>query len=205
MGFTTEMVPNVIVALKLEGLSFALGASMAVRREALEKIGGFPALVDYLADDYQLGNKVHRAGWRLALSDYFVESVMHRERISNILSRQLRWARTMRVSRPGGYFASGLTQPFPAALLALILSGFTASGVVAAIILYAVRCLTALLFSRCYLRDGVFPRWLWLLPLRDMLAFATWILAFTGEKVRWRGHLFRLLPDGKIVELPDKK
>jgi ceramide glucosyltransferase len=204
MGFTAEMVPNVMVALKLEGLSFALGASMAVRKEALEKIGGFPALVDYLADDYQLGNKVHRAGWRLALSDYFVESVMHREELSTVLSRQLRWARTMRVSRPGGYFASGITQPFPAALLALIVSGFTSAGVVAALLLYTVRCMTALAFSRQYLRDGVFPRWLWLLPIRDMFAFATWMLAFAGRRVRWRGHLFRLLPGGKIVEVNEE-
>ena len=204
MGFTAEMVPNVMVALKLEGLSFALGASMAVRRDALEKIGGFPALVDYLADDYQLGNKVHRSGWRLALSDYFVESVMHREDLATILSRQLRWARTMRVSRPGGYFASGLTQPFPAALLALLVSGFTTTGILAALLLYGVRCITALVFSRRYLKDGVFPRWLWLLPIRDILAFATWVLAFTGQKVSWRGHFFRLLPGGKIVELTEK-
>ena len=204
MGFTAEMVPNVMVALKLEGLSFALGASMAVRRKALEDIGGFPALVDYLADDYQLGNKVHRAGWRLSLSGYFVESVMHREELATVLSRQLRWARTMRVSRPGGYFASGLTQPFPAALLALIVSGFTTAGVVAALLLYAVRGIVALVFSRRYLKDGVFPRWLWLLPLRDLFAFATWALAFAGERVRWRGHLFRLLPGGRIVELQEK-
>ncbi|HEX2769806.1 MAG TPA: bacteriohopanetetrol glucosamine biosynthesis glycosyltransferase HpnI [Geobacteraceae bacterium] len=205
MGFTADMVPNVMVALQLEGLSFALGASMAVRRKALEEIGGFPALVDYLADDYQLGNKVHKAGWRLALSDYFVESVMHREDLATVLSRQLRWARTMRVSRPGGYFASGLIQSFPLALLALIVSGWTFSGAVAALLLYAVRCLTALVFSLRYLRDGVFPRWLWLLPIRDMFAFATWALAFAGQRVRWRGHLFRLLPGGRIVELPEKK
>jgi ceramide glucosyltransferase len=60
-------------------------------------------------------------------------------------------------------------------------------------------------FSRLYLWDGVFPRWLWLLPIRDMLAFATWGLAFAGQRVRWRGHLFRLLPGGKIVALPEKE
>jgi ceramide glucosyltransferase len=201
MGFTAEMVPNVMVALKLEGLSFALGASMAVRRKALDDIGGFPALVDYLADDYLMGNKVHRSGWQLVLSNYFVESMMHREKLSTVLSRQLRWARTMRVSRPGGYFASGLTQPFPAALLALIFSGFSATGVIAALILYTVRSMTVLAFSRSFLRDGVFPRWLWLLPIRDALAFATWGLAFCGNRVRWRGHLFRLLPGGRIVEV----
>lgn len=201
MGFTAEMVPNVMVALKLEGLSFALGAAMAVRRKALEDIGGFPVLVDYLADDYQLGNKVHRAGWDLALSDYFVESIMHRERLSQVLSRQLRWARTMRVSRPGGYFASGITQPFPAAFLALLLSGCSTAGILAALFLYGVRSMTALAFSCVFMKDGVFPRWLWLLPVRDMFAFATWLLSFAGDRVRWRGHIFRLLPGGKIVEI----
>ncbi len=201
MGFTSEMVPNVMVALRLEGLSFALGASMAVRREALEKIGGFAALVDYLADDYQLGNKIHRAGYRIELSDYYVESVMHRESLGAVLSRQLRWARTMRVSRPGGYFASGITQPFPAACLALLLSVWSDYGLAACLLLYVVRCLASLIYSRSFLRDGVFPRWLWLLPLRDGFAFATWALAFLGNRVRWRGHLFRLLPGGRIKEI----
>jgi len=201
MGFTSEMVPNVMVALKLEGLSFALGASMAVRREALERIGGFPALVDYLADDYQLGNKVFRAGYRIELSDCFVESVMHRENLGTVLSRQLRWARTMRASRPGGYFASGITQPFPAACLALLVSGCSAVGGVAIIFLYAVRALTALTYSRAFVQDRIFPRWLWLLPLRDFFSFAMWGLAFLGNRVRWRGHRFRLLPGGRIVEM----
>jgi len=200
MGFTSEMVPNVMVALRLEGLSFALGASMAVRREALEKIGGFRALVDYLADDYQLGNKVHRAGYRLVLSDYYVESILHRESMKNILSRQLRWARTMRVSRPGGYFASGITQPFPAALIAFCLSGFSAAGLAAAAILYGCRSLVAIIYSRSFVGDRIFPRWLWLLPLRDLFAFSTWALSFLGNRVSWRGHLFRLLPGGRIEE-----
>lgn len=204
LGFTAEMVPNVMVALRLEGLSFALGASMAVRRGALEAIGGFGALVDYLADDYQLGNKVHRAGWRLALSDYCVESVMHRENLKNILSRQLRWARTMRVSRPGGYFASGITQPFPAACLALFLSGFAPAGFAAAGLLYLVRCFVATIYSRAFVGDNILPRWLWLLPVRDGLAFATWGLSFLGNRVRWRGHLYRLLPGGRMEELPPR-
>uniref|UniRef100_A0A831XL03 Glycosyltransferase n=1 Tax=Geobacter metallireducens TaxID=28232 RepID=A0A831XL03_GEOME len=201
MGFTVEMIPNVMAALKLEGLSFALGASMAVRREALEAIGGFGALADYLADDYQLGNRVHRAGWRLELSDCFVESVMHRESLATVLSRQLRWARTMRVSRPGGYLASGITQPFPLACLALAVSGFSGAGWGAVFLLYLVRSAVALVFSRCYVKDGIFPRWLWLLPIRDAIAFATWALSFAGSRVRWRGHLFRLLPGGRIEKM----
>ncbi len=201
MGFTVEMVPNVMVAQVLEGLSFALGASMAVRREALESVGGFGALVDYLADDYQLGNKVYRAGWQLELSDCFVESVVHRERLANVLSRQLRWARTMRVSRPGGYLASGITQPFLAVILALIVSGGAPAGLGAVGLLYAVRSCAALVYSRLFLRDAVFPRWLWLLPLRDAIALCTWALAFLGNRVTWRGHRFRVKPGGTLQEV----
>lgn len=200
-GFTAEMIPNVTVALCLEGLTFALGASMAVRREALAKVGGFGALADYLADDYQLGHQVYRSGFRIELSDYFVESVMHRESLRQILARQVRWARTMRVSRPGGYFASGITQPFPAACLALALSGLSAAGWGAVLGLYAIRAAVVLIYSRRFVRDNLFPRWLWLLPVRDALSFATWLLAFLGNRVSWRGHRFRLLSGGRIEEV----
>lgn len=200
-GFTAEMIPNVLVALQLEGLSFALGASMAVRREALDSIGGFQALADYLADDYQLGNKIHHAGWRIALDSCFVESVLRAENLMTVLSRQLRWARTMRVSRPGGYLASGITLPFPAVLLATLVSPSLPFVLSAIALLYAVRMLVCTILSRSFVRDGLFPRWLWLLPLRDMLAFFTWALSFLGKRVDWRGSRFVLKPGGKIEEL----
>lgn len=201
LGFTAEMIPNVLVARQLEGLTFALGASMAVRREALADIGGFAALAGYLADDYQLGNKVHLAGWRIALDACFVESVIKTENIIAVLSRQLRWARTMRVSRPGGYLASGVTLPFPAALLATLLAPTATLGVTAIALLYGVRLGVAIAFSRRFVRDGLLPHWLWLLPLRDMLAFFAWALAFLGNRVAWRGSRFVLKRGGKIEEL----
>jgi len=201
LGFTTEMIPNVMVALQLEGLSFALGASMAVRRQALADIGGFPALADYLADDYQLGNKIHRAGWRVALDSCFVESMLHPESLTSVLSRQLRWARTMRVSRPGGYLASGITLPFLGVFVAALAAPTFLSGLAAVGLLYAVRSLVALVFSARFVRDGLLPTWLWLLPLRDMLAFFSWGLSFLGNRVEWRGSRFRLKPGGNIEEL----
>ena len=202
LGFSCEMVPNVMTALKLEGLSFALGASMALRQSALERIGGFEALVDYLADDYQLGNMIHRAGFRLELSPYFVESAMRgSETVSEVLVRQLRWGRTMRVSRPGGYLASGITLPFPGAFLALAASGFSSAGLAAAMLLYLVRGAVALTYSRVFVKDRLLPRWLWLLPLRDALSFGVWALSLTGNRVAWRGHLFSLSKGGKIVEI----
>src|SRR6185369_1370006 len=200
-GFTAEMIPNVLVARQLEGLSFALGASMAVRRDVLEAIGGFDALAPYVADDYQLGNMVHLAGWQIALDPCFVESVIKSENLMTVLSRQLRWARTIRVSRPWGYLASGVTLPFPAALLATLLAPSPALGVAAVALLYGVRLSVSTIFSRRFVRDNLFPRWLWLLPLRDMLAFFTWALSFLGNRVEWRGSRFILKPGGKIEEL----
>ena len=200
-GFTAEMIPNVLVARQLEGLSFALGASMAVRREALSSIGGFETLADYLADDYQLGNKIHLSGWRIALDSCFVESMIKAENLISVLSRQLRWARTMRVSRPGGYLASGITLPFPAVLLATVLAPTALSGIMAVTLLYAVRLTVSTIFSRSFVKDRLFPSWLWLLPLRDMLAFFTWALSFLGNRVEWRGSRFRLAPGGKIEEI----
>jgi len=200
-GFTAEMIPNVLVALQLEGLSFALGASMAVRRAALASIGGFEALADYLADDYQLGNKIHQAGWRIALDDCFVESIVKAENLMSVLSRQLRWARTMRVSRPGGYLASGITLPFPAVVAAALTAPSLQTGLTAIALLYSVRLGISIHFSRTFVRDNLLPRWLWLLPLRDMLASFCWALSFLGNRVEWRGTRFRLKPGGKLEEL----
>jgi ceramide glucosyltransferase len=200
-GFTTEMIPNVMVALQLEGLSFALGASMTVRREALASMGGFEALADYLADDYQLGNKIHRSGWRIALDNCFVESMVSAENLAVTFSRQLRWARTMRVSRPGGYLASGITLPFPSVLLAMLIAPSATTALSSILLLYSVRLGVSTIFSRCFVRDGLLPRWLWLIPLRDMLAFFSWALSFLGNQVEWRGSRFLLGPGGKLEEL----
>jgi ceramide glucosyltransferase len=174
---------------------------MAVRREALASIGGFAALADYLADDYQLGNKVHLAGWHIALDACFVESVIKAESLLTVLSRQLRWARTMRVSRPGGFLAAGITLPFPAALLAVLTATSLQTGLVAVALLYAVRLAISTIFSRRFVRDDLLPRWIWLLPLRDMLAFFCWALSFLGNRVEWRGSRFVLKPGGKIEEI----
>jgi ceramide glucosyltransferase len=123
------------------------------------------------------------------------------ENLMTVLSRQLRWARTMRVSRPGGYLASGITLPFPAVLLATLIAPSLSLALAAIALLYSVRMLVCTIFSRFFVRDALFPGWLWLLPLRDMLAFFTWALSFLGNRVEWRGSRFVLRPGGKIEEL----
>jgi ceramide glucosyltransferase len=127
--------------------------------------------------------------------------MMKAENLMTVLSRQLRWARTMRVSRPGGYLASGFTLPFPALLLAAVTAQSVQAGLSAIALLYAVRLAVSTIFSRTVVRDNLFPGWLWLLPLRDMLAFFCWSLSFLGNRVEWRGTRFRLKPGGKLEEL----
>ena len=155
------------------------------------------SLADYLADDYQLGNKIHRAGWELVLDRQFVESMAHAENIRGILSRQLRWARTMRVSRPGGYLTYGITLPGLAVLVALT-TGPLPWSLAAISLLYLFRFTVATLFSRTLVRDRLLPKWSWLLPLRDLLASVTWLSAFLGNSVRWRGERFRISGDGRL-------
>jgi len=200
LAITTELTPNVLVARQLEGLSFALGAAMTFRRKALDEIGGLPSLVDYLADDYQLGNQIHHAGWRLALDSQFVESVLKPESLRTILARQLRWARTMRVSRPGGYLAAGITLPGLAILLAL-LTGPLSTALSAISLLYLIRLTVSTCFSRWWVADRLLPVWGWLLPLRDLLAFGTWLLSFLGNHVTWRGQRFLVRPGGRLTPL----
>ena len=201
LGFSVELLPNVIVAERLEGMTFALGASMVCRRAALDAIGGFEVLADYLADDYQLGNRIARAGWQVVLSPHFVESVPAGESILAVLSRQLRWCRTMRFSRPGGYFASVVKEPLLAILVVFAVCGVTPAAVSAVGGLYLVRVIVATLFSRIYVKDRLLPLYLWLLPLRDIASFVTWLLAFCGNRVSWRGDSFRILPGGKMEQL----
>lgn len=199
-GFTAEMIPNVMVALQLEGLTFALGASIAVRRKALEDIGGFEQLVDYLADDYQLGNKICSSGWQIALDDFFIESIIKSENITTVLSRQLRWSRTMRASRPAGYLASGIIHPFSAVIMVLLLAPTAVAAAAPLLTFYLIRMVVSTIFSRRFVMDKLYPRWLWLLPIRDLLAFSTWALSFSGNKVNWRGTNFTLKRGGKIEE-----
>jgi len=195
----TDFLPSVAVAERLEGLSFALGATMAVRREALEAIGGFRSLADYLADDYQLGNRVKRAGWRLVLSDYVVDSVGRKEGLAGFFSHQVRWGRTYRVSRPGGYAMSGITKGTGVALLFLVSTGFSVSGWTVFLANAALRYVQAYFIETVHVRGPGVLSWLWLLPARDIAGFLIWAVSLAGDRVRWKSSVFRIEKDGRMT------
>ncbi len=196
---STDFSPGVLVARLIEGgIHFGLGSTLAFRRSDLAAAGGFEALVDYLADDYEIGRRMVALGLSVELSGTVVETFLPRYDLKQFLDHQLRWARTIRDSRPGGYAGLVATFGLPWALLALICArgaGWAWALLVAVIFMrYAV----ALVVGRMVLQDKQVTSWLPLVPLRDFVAALVWFIGFRGRAVIWRGNSFEL-KDGKLV------
>jgi len=189
----------VLVAQNIEhGIRFGLGSTLAFRRHDLQAIGGFEALVDYLADDYQLGSRIASLGLKVELSDVVVETFVPRYSLSGFLDHQLRWARTIRDSRFWGYVGLALTFGLPWAALALI----SAQGAAWAWVLFscavAMRFIVAVVVAKSVLRDRQIIRSFAWIPVRDFFALLIWIVSFVGHDIVWRGVRFRL-EDGKLI------
>ena len=204
IGMSVEMPAGVMVADMVEGMKFALGAAMSLRRDAIEAIGGIRETADFYSDDFVLGNLVAEAGYEVVLSHYKVGHVLSACSLRRTFGDQLRWMKSTRYSRPWGHVGSGLTYAVPFGLLALLL-GFGHHGhhVVLGVALFAAawlnRMLLALLVGWGIIRD---PRCLWmgwLYPLRDLLGFCTWVGSFTGNTFLWRGEPYQFGEEGRIT------
>ena len=190
--------PGVACARWLGSLDFGLGAAIAVRRSVLNRIGGFERLVDYLADDFQLGHLPAKLGYRVELSKYVMEDVLPGEPIRQVLARDLRWCRTTRASRPAGHFGLVFTFGSTYALVHLLTSGFSPAGWTCLGSVLALRFATAFFGAYLCLGDNEFPRRLWLLPLRDLLSFGVWLIGYASRNVTWRGRRLRVLRNGLL-------
>lgn len=192
LGIGTDFAANVLVARRTEGIKFGLGSTLAFRRSDLKAIGGFEALVDYLADDYQLGLRFARQGWKVELSDEVVETLLPQYSVADFLAHQLRWARTIRDSRFWGYVGLGFTFGLPWALLALAFSrgALWAWGLLA--LTAAMRLAVAWTVGCGVLEDRQVLSLLYLIPLRDVVAFLVWMASFAGHTIYWRGEVFQL-------------
>ncbi|MHB8174447.1 MAG: bacteriohopanetetrol glucosamine biosynthesis glycosyltransferase HpnI [Nitrospirota bacterium] len=200
LTINADFFPSVTVAERLEGISFALGATMAVRREALLRIGGFEVLKDFLADDYQLGNRIYKSGYELKLSRFVVDSVQGRESFGEYFTHQLRWGRTYRACRPASYFFAGLTKGTALAALFLIASGFSPAGWAVLLIDLALRNSLAVRLEKKYIKAPGALKYYWLLPVRDLVSALIWALSFTGSGVSWKGESFKINREGRMVK-----
>jgi ceramide glucosyltransferase len=193
LGIATDFVPSALVA-PLAGVDeFAFGSTMALRRPDLERAGGFEALADYLADDYQLGRRIHALGLRCVLSDVVVETNLDSSSWSGIWRHQLRWARTIRVSRFAGYLGLPLTHATTWAVLAAA-AGFWWLAAP----LFLLRMAMALTAGIGVLRSPVVARLALLIPFRDLWGAAVWAAGLFGSTVQWRGRRLTLTRDGRI-------
>jgi ceramide glucosyltransferase len=174
------------------GLHFGLGSTLAFRRPQLQAIGGFEAIVDYLADDYELGHRISKRGLKVQLSTMVVETHIPTYDLAHFVSHQLRWARTIRTSRPGGYVGLLLTFTLPWAVAALIFARGSAWGWFLFAAALLLRLGAAITTCGPVLQDRETLRSMWLLPFRDFVAVLVWMGGLIGNKIEWRGKKFAL-------------
>ncbi len=196
LGIATEFAPSVLVARLLGVAEFALGSTMALRAETLREIGGFPAIADYLADDYQLGSHVTRRGYSVRFAPCVVETHLGAGSWAEVWRHQLRWSRTMRVSRTSGYFGYVVTHATLWALLAFATGQWWAGAAA-----LGLRLAAGVWIGAGILGDRAAAAWFWLIPLRDLFGFAVWLAGLAGNTVDWRGQKLCLRPDGKIQKM----
>lgn len=204
LGIATDFMPSVLVARMIEGgLRYGLGSTLAVSREALEKIGGFESLVDDLADDYELGERIYNAGYGVALSPEVVETSVPAYDWRGFCDHQIRWFRTVRDARPGGYAGLLFTQGFTLAVVNLIASGISPLSLWMLALCFFLRLAQAMTVGAEVLGDHQVLPSLLLLPLRDFVATGLWIAGFAGNTIVWRGERFTV-KNGKLSNADGK-
>ncbi len=198
LGISTDFCAGVLVAQTVDnGIRFGLGSTLAFRRRDLQAIGGFEAIADYLADDYQLGSRIAALGLKVKLSEVVVETFVPRYTLRTFVAHQLRWARTVRDSRFWGYLGLGLTFGLPWAVLVLVLAHGASWAWALLALTLAMRTGAAVMVGKFVLRDRQVMRFLAFIPVRDLIALLVWIISFAGHTVVWRGDRFRL-ENGKL-------
>jgi ceramide glucosyltransferase len=200
MDVNTRFAPSVLVGQAL-GAAPVLGPTMALRADLLREVGGFQRLADVLADDFELGRAVRAAGRTIACPPMIIDHVFPERTAAQMLTHELRWARTIRLVEPAGYLGSVVIHFLPLALIGAALIGFSRSGFSGWSLgllggFTLLRLAQAAVFSRLMGADRVR---LWLVPLRDVVSFGVFLAAIAGDRVVWRGARFKVGRDGVIA------
>lgn len=195
IGMNTEFLAGVLVSRLVHEMDFALGPTLAARREVIEAMGGFGELGHYLAEDFVIGNRAPRLGYRVTLSSCVIEHRIGGQSFRKNLRHRLRWARSTRRSRPAGYWGQIFTNPLP---LALLLCAVAPKLWPLVLVTALFRGLAAWITAGWVLRDPLTSRRWWLVPVQDLVSFFVWIAGFFGHTIDWRGRRYRLLPDGRF-------
>ena len=187
VGAASDFFAGALVANLPGTVTFALGASVATTKTWLAKIGGYKALADLLADDYEIGNRVHKAGGKVLLSREAVWTMYPAQTLKSFWEHQVRWARTVRLVRPASFFGLVVTHGLPWCLLAAVVapSWQVSAGFLGAYLV--LRLLMAWVVGVWGVGDEVLRGRLWLVPFRDAIHFAVWLAGFASNRVTWGG------------------
>jgi ceramide glucosyltransferase len=202
LGMSVDMTSGVLLADMFEGMKFALGPTMATRKDALARIGGIGATADFYSDDFELGRMIADAGYHVELSHHVIEHMVVDTDFGPSLDHQLRWMKSTRFSRPVGHVGSGLTFAVPFGILGLVgaaMMGTFEAGVLLfgwSLLNRVLQCVTV---GWSVVRDRRALALCWLYPARDLFGFMLWVLSFTGGHFDWRGEKYQFQKGGRII------
>jgi ceramide glucosyltransferase len=199
LGAATDFSASVLVADWKEGVTFALGASVATTKSWLAKIGGYAALANVLADDYEIGNRVAKTGGRAIISREVVSTMYPSAKFREFWEHQSRWARTVRLCRPVSFLGLLFTQGLPWAVIGAITSGSLKGATLFLAAYLTLRLMQSWVIGVWGLRDETARKKWWLVPFRDALHFALWLGSLFSNRVVWGGTEFRLAANGEMV------
>ena len=203
-GINFWFLPSAMVSKLLGGKTGCYGATIAIRRATLNKVGGFAVLKDQLADDYALGARVEQGGEKVVVAPYFPSTIVDEPDFGTLFRHELRWARTIRNTAPAGYAGTAVTYPVPLALIGAILGSVAGLPwqMLMTVLIVAVLCRALLVTLVADTLAAPKPRW-WLFLPRDVLSLVILVLAFCGRSVSWRNSAFRLDSVGALSEETD--
>ena len=199
LGITTELAPTVLVSRTLSGMTFGIGATIVLRRDVLEAIGGFPAVANYLHDDFHLGRMPTDRGYQVVLSRYVVDHVLATSSIAAFLQHQTRWNRGIRFAQPWGYAGQIFTFGTVASLFFVLTAHGSPLSWVVLGLTWTFRLAMAWVVGVNVLRDPLVQKRLWLVPLSDLVRCLLWCYSFLGNSIEWRGQQLTLTASGKLV------
>ncbi|NJR15466.1 MAG: glycosyltransferase [Calothrix sp. CSU_2_0] len=207
---TTEFSAGVLVSNQLEGsIKFGFGQTIVIRKQTLTAIGGFEAIADYLADDFQLGYLPAQAGYEVVLSQYVVEHELSATSLTDAIKQQIRWACCIRVSRTWGYLGLIFTYGIATSLLLLVFNiyqyGYQSNtsylSLIVLVITWVARLIMGWVVGVTSLKDSLVKKYLWLIPFCDLFSFFIWCYCFIDNTIEWRGRRLKLAKDGKMVAI----
>ncbi len=194
LAINTHFLPNAAAAIRLGLARPCFGSTIAMRRETLQRIGGFKAFSDCLADDHAIGVAVRAAGYKIAIPAATVGHACDKASLSDLIVNDMRCARTIKVVDPLGHFGTIMSHPLPLALIGAAL------GSVDALLLAGIALACRITICACVERVlGLERHPYWLVPIRDILSFGVFVASFFGSTVNWRGYRYRVMSDGTLV------